>query len=188
VLVLHWPVVWPFFRWRPGSFNFFALSIGSVIPDLECPFLFPFASDRWHARGPMHSLLGAATFDLVLAVLLALYFVPMLLGWLDRRVKDKRYFAFAGVDLRGHRTTTAAAVGSALLGTVSHVLLDVLHHPFNPLTFPFSQYYGFNLVLFGDLTLSGIIVQGTTLSALLLMLYFWYLRPLRSAPEKGRAQ
>ncbi len=169
--------MWPFFKWKPGAFNFFALSIGAIIPDLECPFLFPFVEDRWHARLFMHSLLGAFTLDLLLAAALTLWLVPPLLKWLEPRIANKRLFVFTGVDLRAHRTTTAALAGSAMLGSVSHVLIDVLHHPYNPLTFPFPQYYDFNLVLFGDLTLSGIVMQGTTLALLTLMLYFWWWRP-----------
>lgn len=171
--------MWPFFKWKPASFNFFALSIGAIIPDLECPFLFPFASDRWHARGVMHSILGSVTIDLLLSVLLVICFVPWMMKYLDGKVNDKRYFSFAGIDLRKHRTSMAAVLGSAALGSVSHVLIDTLHHPYNPLTFPFPQYYDFNLVLFGDLTSSGVIMQGGTLVMLISMLYLWYFKPFR---------
>lgn len=150
-----------------------------MIPDLECPFIFPFVSDRWHARWVMHSLLGSVTIDLLLTVVLVIYFVPWMMKYLDGKVDDKGYFTFSGIDLRKHRTTMAAVVGSAMLGSVSHVLVDTLHHPYNPLTFPFPQYYDFNLVLFGDLTSSGIIMQGGTLVMLISMLYYWYLKPLR---------
>jgi hypothetical protein len=132
----------------------------------------------------MHSLVGAFTIDAVLAVALMVWMVPPFLRWLDAKTKDKRYFTFAGVDLRTHRTSMGAMVGSAMLGTVSHVLIDVLHHPYNPLTFPFPQYYGFNLVLFNDLTISGVIMQGGTAIALALMLYYWWLRPARTPGGK----
>ena len=135
--------------------------------------------DKWKARSVMHSLLGAATVDLLVTFLLVLYFVPRFLRYLDGKVNDKRYFVFAGTDLRAHKTGMGAIVGSTLIGTYSHVLIDVLHHPYNPLTFPFSQYYGFNLVLFNDLTLSGIIVQGGMLLLLVLMLYLWYFKELK---------
>jgi membrane-bound metal-dependent hydrolase YbcI (DUF457 family) len=143
-----------------------------------------FVLDRWKARSVMHSLLGAATVDLLVTVLVVIYFVPWFLRYLDGKVKDKRYFMFAGTDLRTHKTMMGAIVGSALLGSFSHVLIDVLHHPYNPLTFPFSQYYGFNLVLFNDLTISGIIIQGGMLLLLILMLYLWYFRQLGS--REGR--
>jgi membrane-bound metal-dependent hydrolase YbcI (DUF457 family) len=172
--------VWPFFKRWPASFNVIALSIGAIIPDLECPFLFPFVEDRWHARLVMHSLLGAFTVDLILTVALTLWFVPPFLGWLEPRIENKRLFTFARVDLRTHRTGMAALAGSALLGSVSHVLVDVVHHPFNPLTFPFSRYYDFNLVLFNDLTVSGVIMQGGMLVLLTLMLWFWWLKPART--------
>jgi hypothetical protein len=55
----------------------------------------------------------------------------------------------------------------------------VLHHPYNPLTFPFSQYYGFNLVPFGELTITGAIVQGSMLVLLAMMLWYWWLKPAR---------
>jgi hypothetical protein len=177
--VLHWPTVWPLFKRWPASFNVIALSIGAVIPDLECPFLFPFVEDRWHARLVMHSVLGAFTLDVLLAAALTLWFAPPFLKWADSRIENKRLFMFAGTDLRTHRTSTAAVAGSALLGSVSHVLVDVLHHPYNPLTFPFSQYYGFNLVLFNDLTLSGVIMQGSMLALLALMLYYWLWKPAK---------
>ena len=178
VLVLHWPAVWPLFRWKSATFNLFALTIGAMIPDIECPFVYLVVWDKWKARWVMHSLLGAATVDLVLTVLLVLYFVPWFLKYLDGKVKNKKYFKFAGTDLRAHTTKMGAIVGSTLVGTYSHVLIDVLHHPYNPLTFPFAQYYGFNLVLFNDLTLSGIIVQGGMLILLIMMLYLWYFREL----------
>lgn len=177
VLILHWPTVWPLFKWRPASFNVIALSIGAIIPDLECPFLFPFVEDRWHARLMMHSLLGAFTVDLLLTVALTIWLVPPVLKWFEPRIRNKRLFTFAGVDLRTHRTGMAALAGSALLGSVTHVLFDVLHHPYNPLTFPFSQYYNFNLVPFGELTITGAIVQGSMLALLALMLYSWWWKP-----------
>ena len=142
--------------------------------------MFMFTWDRWKARSVMHSLMGAATIDLILTVLLVIYFVPPMLSYMDARMNDKRYFFLAGSDLRSHRTGMGALAGSALLGTFSHVLIDTLHHPYNPLTFPFSQYYGFNLVLFNDLTISGIIMQGGALLLLIMMLYFWYFKDIRT--------
>lgn len=184
VLVLHWPAVWPLFKWRPLAFNLFALSIGAIIPDIECPFVYLLVLDRWKARSVMHSLLGAATVDLLVTVLLVIYFVPWFLRYLDGKVRDKRYFRFAGTDIRDHKTGMGTIVGSALLGSFSHVLIDVLHHPYNPLTFPFSQYYGFNMVLFNDLTIAGIIMQGGMLLLLILMLYYWYFRQPRRNEAK----
>ena len=181
--MLHWPSVWPLFRWRPASFNIFALSIGAIIPDLECPFVYLVVQDRWKARSVMHSLLGAGTVDLLVTVLLVVFLVPWFLKYLDGKIKDKRYFRFAGEDLRSQKTGMAAIAGSALIGAYTHVLIDVLHHPYNPLTFPFSQYYGFNLVLFNDLTIAGIIMQGGMLILLSAMLYLWYFRDARRGKE-----
>ncbi|MEM2869329.1 MAG: DUF4184 family protein [Thermoplasmata archaeon] len=176
IAVLHWPTVWPLFAHRPARFDFFALSVGSVIPDLECPFLYILTWDRWKSRGLMHSLLGSITVDLGLTIALVLFAVPPLLRKLEGRLKNKRWFFFAGVDLRSQKPSIFVTSSSALIGTVSHVLLDTLHHPYNPLSFPVESYYGFNLVPFGDFERVGWIVQLSMLALLLAMLYFYYFR------------
>jgi len=87
-----------FFKWKPAAFNFFALSIGAIIPDLECPFMYLFTWDRWKARLVMHSLLGSVTVDLLLAVALTVWAVPPFLRWLDGAVAGASSASAAGWD------------------------------------------------------------------------------------------
>ena len=171
-------VAWPWFAYRPKKFNFFALSLGAIIADLEVPILWFFVDDSWKARGLMHSLLGAVTIDLIIVVLATIYIVPKVLGYLDRKIENKTVFKFAGVDLREHKSNAKVIIFSTLIGTLSHLLLDALHHPYNPITYPIEKYYSFNLILFNDLHLANITIGLVTGISLFLMLYFWYFRNL----------
>ena len=164
------------FVYKPNKFNFFALSIGSIIPDLECLLLFLFIGETWGARLIMHSLVGAVTIDLLIVVLAVIFIVPVILGFMDKKIENKNYFLFGNVDLRKHKSSAVIIITSGLIGTLSHVLLDVFHHDFNPLTYPFEQYYSFNLILFNDLYIANVLMNGITGLFFILMLYYWYLR------------
>jgi hypothetical protein len=163
---------------KPHRFNFFGLSVGAIIPDLEVPILFLLTGETWEARSIMHSILGAVTVDLILALLLIILVIPPFLKFFDKRLKNKRLFFFGNIDLRNHKTSYGILVYSILIGTISHVLIDTLHHYYNPLTFPFQQYYDFNLLLFNNLDWSNIIMQGSCAVLLIFMGYIWYLRDL----------
>jgi hypothetical protein len=176
--ILHWPSVWPLVVAKPNRFNFFALSLGSIMPDLEVPILFLITGDKWHARSIMHSLLGAVTIDLLIVVLATIFIVPWFLNYLDGKLQNKKIFLFSSFDLREHKTSTGVIIYSGLIGTVSHVCLDTIHHTYNPLLFPFEEYYGFNLILFNDLQLMNIVVWIVMSSLLIVMLYYWYLKKL----------
>ncbi len=171
-------MVWPLFVYRPTKFNFYALSLGSIIADFECLVLFLLTGESLGARLVMHSILGAVTINLLIVVISVIYIVPSILNYLDRKVKNKRIFQFAQVDLREHKTSVVVIIYSGLIGTVSHVLIDLLHHPYNPLTFPFEQYYTFNLILFNDLFIANVLVNGVTGALLIIMLYYWYFKNL----------
>ncbi len=126
----------------------------------------------------MHSILGALTLDLLIVVLATVFIVPRVLNYMARRMKNEKTFIFSKVDLRDHKTNTTIVVYSGLIGTLSHVLIDVINHPYNPLTYPFAEYYSFNLILFNDLQLANIIIWIVLGGLLIVMMYYWYLRNL----------
>ena len=97
---------------------------------------------------------------------------------MDRKIKNKKIFLFSKIDLREHKTNTKVIVYSGLIGTVSHVFIDIIHHPFNPLTFPIEDYYSFNLILFNNLQLANILVNGVSAVLLIIMISYWYLKNL----------
>ena len=163
---------------KPNRFNFFALSLGSIIPDLEVPILFLLTGDKWHARSIMHSLLGAFTIDILIVVLATIFIVPWLLKYLDGKIQNKKIFKFSSFDLREHKSSTGIIIYSGLIGTVSHVCLDLINHTYNPLTFPVEKYYDLNLVLFNDVQLANITVWVVMSGLLIVMTYYWYLKNL----------
>jgi hypothetical protein len=124
----------------------------------------------------MHSLVGAVTINLLIVVLAVIFIVPVILKYMDKKIENKNYFLFSNVDLRMHKSSAMVTISSGLIGTVSHVLLDVFHHDFNPLTYPFEQYYSFNLILFNDLFIANVLMNGITGVLFIIMLYYWYLR------------
>jgi hypothetical protein len=145
---LHIAFVWML---KPGftKLSFAAMTVGAVIPDIEpfitwafgwsvfCGWDFPcsLAPDRL----VLHSIVGALTVDVALTIL----FVKTL----DRLLKLGRLEMlrdFAGVKM------DAVLYASAAIGALSHVLVDWLHHPANPVFWPFlvnGSYYVDGLLL-----------------------------------------
>jgi membrane-bound metal-dependent hydrolase YbcI (DUF457 family) len=170
--------VWPLFVWKQKKFNFFGLSLGSIIADLEIPFLLSMTSETLKARSIMHSIIGAFTIDFIIVIGITLYLVPFLLKYLEKIFKNKNIFMFSKTDLRNHKTSYNILIYSTLIGTVSHVFIDLFNHYYNPLTFPFEEYYFFNLVLFNNLRYANIVLHGLVIILFILMIYFWYLKNL----------
>ena len=143
---LHVAFVWvlkPRFR----KLHFAALTVGAVIPDVEpliawmfgwsmfCGWDFPcsLAPDRLI----LHSIMGAITIDVILTIIL----VKMIekLG-----VERVGIYGFTNVKIN------AAFLASAAIGSLSHVFVDWLHHPANPIFWPFmvgGSYYVDGLLL-----------------------------------------
>ena len=143
---LHVAFVWvlkPRFR----KLHFAALTVGAVIPDVEpliawmfgwsvfCGWDFPcsLAPDRLI----LHSIMGAITIDVILTIIL----VKMIekLG-----VERAGIYGFTNVKIN------VAFLASAAIGSLSHVFVDWLHHPANPIFWPFmvgGSYYVDGLLL-----------------------------------------
>jgi hypothetical protein len=143
---LHIAFVW-LLKSRFRKLHFAALTVGAVIPDIEplvawmfgwsvfCGWDFPcsLAPDRL----VFHSIVGALTIDATLTIL----FVKMI-GKLS--VERWGIHGFANVKIN------AAFFASAAIGSLSHVLVDWLHHPANPIFWPFlvdGSYYVDGLLL-----------------------------------------
>lgn len=130
-----------------GKLSFAALTMGAVIPDLEplvawmlgwsvfCGWDFPctLAPDRL----VLHSIVGALTADVALTVI----FVKVIQLLKPERIGIR---GFAGARVNGYFLLSAA------IGSLSHVFVDWLHHPANPVFWPFlidSSYYVDGLLL-----------------------------------------
>ncbi len=106
------------------------LIVGCMFPDLEIPFIFLFFGTQIPNRMILHSLLGSATIGTVLAVIVTVQIYPYLVSSLfhvdKKKVENKCKLSFA-------------VVFSVFVGNLSHVLLDITNHPYNPVFWPFRS-------------------------------------------------
>ncbi len=126
---LHYPIAY-FFHKLSGNLNLPGLIVGSMIPDLEIPFIVLIFGIDGPNRLVLHSLLGSVTLGTMLAIIITVKFYPLLVSY------------FVGVDrkkVEGKCKFSSALVFSVLLGTVSHVLLDFTNHLYNPILWPFLE-------------------------------------------------
>jgi len=131
--------VWPLYVKWSHKWDLLALSFGAVMSDLEIVTVYPIVHTFESGRGLMHSILGVFTVNLLLAVVAARYLAPWLALRLDRRYPGKGWRRFAGHDIVLDRKRLGTTVGSAILGGLSHLGLDVLMHYDTPLLWPWRE-------------------------------------------------
>jgi membrane-bound metal-dependent hydrolase YbcI (DUF457 family) len=145
-----------------------------MFPDLEIPFIVLLFGGQGPNRLVLHSLLGSATIGTFLAITVtALVYPPLvirLFGVEKKKIERKCKLSFA------------LAI-SVFIGVISHVLLDITNHPYNPVFWPFqtadatpSPFY-FALgeplgylwmqVIMGAISLTILVVERKNLKALL---------------------
>jgi membrane-bound metal-dependent hydrolase YbcI (DUF457 family) len=99
-----------------------------MLPDLEIPVILLLFGDGMPHRLVLHSLVGSATVGAFLALIITIWVYPSLVS------------ALSGVEKKtvAQKCTLSFALAfSAIVGAVSHVLLDVTNHPYNPVFWPF---------------------------------------------------
>lgn len=129
--------VWLLWMKFPRRFDFVALTVGAVIPDLLEPLFFlDLPHEVWSLqRDWTHSLLGAVTVDAVLALAATVLVARPLLAWADRRDPSGRWSRFGGLDI-GTARPWPITLASVWVGSLSHVLVDLPFHATIRLLFP----------------------------------------------------
>jgi membrane-bound metal-dependent hydrolase YbcI (DUF457 family) len=111
-----------------ANFSLPGLIVGSMVPDLEIPFIVLWSRTENFDRLVPHSLLGAMTLGTIISIAITVLIYPRLTSAIlpidKQKVKKKCTFSLG------------LAV-SCLLGSLSHVLLDITNHPYNPVFWPF---------------------------------------------------
>ena len=127
VTPFHYPVAYVLYKLR-ANLSLPGLIVGSMVPDIEVPFIFLWSRTEAFDRLVLHSLLGALTAGTLLSIAVTFFVYPRLTSAvfpIDKlKVKEKCRF-------------TLGLVVSCVLGVLSHVLLDVTNHPYNPVFWPF---------------------------------------------------
>ena len=127
VTPFHQPVAYVIYK-LGGKLSLPGLIVGSMVPDLEIPFIILALGTEVPHRLVLHSLLGAVTVGTILAIAVTVLVYPRLTSAVFRvdkhKVKEKCRFSLG-------------LVVSCVLGVISHVLLDVTNHAYNPVFWPF---------------------------------------------------
>ncbi len=129
VTPLHHPLAYFIYRLNK-SLSLPGLIVGSMFPDLENPFLVLFLGTEVPHRLVLHSIFGAATIGTFLAVIFTVKIYPYLVSSLFHVNKER---------VKRKCKLSLGLVVSVLVGILSHVLLDVTNHTYNPLFWPFSS-------------------------------------------------
>ncbi len=103
------------------------LVVGAVIPDIEIPFMLLFFGDVYPDHFILHSLIGALTIGLIIAMSVTHYVYPSLIGkvfTLDRELLQKAC------------RFTPMLVVSCAVGIISHIAIDIPFHWYNSVLWP----------------------------------------------------
>jgi len=157
---LHYVVAYFVGKWK-RSLSFPGLIVGSALPDLD--FLINLFIYNPQGRGILQSLFGVATIGTVLSVLFTVYVYPIVVSGvfrIDKRMVEERYRFSKGLVL------------ACFVGNILHVLVDSLHHEYNPTLYPFISDSFDVLVFFGNWQLATIIVS-LVFFLLLIIVFVW---------------
>lgn len=123
----HYPLAYIIYK-LGGKLSLPGLVVGSMLPDLEIPFIVLFMGIQGQNRMVLHSLLGAVTVGTLLAVAITVWLYPTL---------TSKIFPISKLRVKEKCRLSIGLAFSCLIGVLSHVLLDVTNHAYNPVFWPF---------------------------------------------------
>lgn len=126
---LHHPIAY-FISKLDKRLSLPGLIVGCMFPDLENPFILLVLGNKIPHRLILHSLIGSATLGTLLALAVTVWLYPPLVSRLFHVDKTK---------VKNRCKLSVALVFSVFVGNISHVLLDVTNHPYNPIFWPFQS-------------------------------------------------
>ncbi len=126
VTPLHYPLAYVISR-LSRKLSLPGLFVGSVMPDIEVPFMWFFLTGVLPDHFILHSLVGAVTLGIVLSVVAVRLLYPALVSSIFRI--DRK-------PLESRCVVNRTLVISCLLGVLSHLLLDYPMHWYNPVLWP----------------------------------------------------
>jgi membrane-bound metal-dependent hydrolase YbcI (DUF457 family) len=176
----HAVLVWPLWITAPRRFDFVALTVGAMIPDLFEPYFNLVYSDSTYnlQRNWTHSLVGASSLDLAVGLAATVLVARPLLAWVNRKWPSDLWSRFANHDFQKRRSWTITLL-SVWIGTLSHVLIDVPFHAAFRLFYPFvTDTWVFVWRLEPTMSLGSTVLFGP-LFVYLLYAYWW-------RPSQGR--
>ena len=162
---LHYTLVYPLKKVLGSKVRFPGLIVGCFTPDLEIPVIYLFTQAIGigpYDRLVLHSIVGGLIFGTLIALLLTRFlYMPVIGSFVGIREGDYEHIK---VDFK-------QAI-SAAIGVETHVFIDALHHPYNPLLWPFSLENVSILLITQDIFFASIIVH--TVTGIALLFIFMY--------------
>ncbi len=131
--LLHFPQAYLLYKVFRSKFSYPGLLIGSFLPDIEVPILVILGYEVECARLVLHSIICAILFSWILS-LIVLPFYKLLL----------RIFNIENVGIRISNYVLSIEVGALI-----HVIIDSMHHKYNPLLWPITSQNISILIPFG---------------------------------------
>ncbi len=169
---LHYSLAYRIYRLGKRKLSLPALIVGSMLPDLEIPVMVLLFGLQVSNRMVLHSLIGGVTIGTLIGVIITVLVYPRLTGAIfpinKLKVKEKCQFSLG-------------LVISCFIGVLSHVLLDVTNHAYNPVFWPFLSIYQTPspiVPLLGGLDMASLIVHGSMVALFVALFYdkrknFW---------------
>ena len=151
--LLHYVASYVIYRCLGRMVSLPGLILGSMVSDLEIPVLTLLGFPR--DRLVLHSLLGSIMLAPLLSRLVRPVYVHIVTLVCKCRVEvgdDVKFYA------------------SASVASLSHVVIDSMHHPYNPLFWPVSYASVDYIVLYGDYVLASYVLHFIFLTAAVLLL------------------
>jgi hypothetical protein len=131
------------------------LGLTAMVQDLEVVLMF-FMGIPWpYNRGLLHSLLGVFT----IAPFLALLLTPLWIFLVKVLFRLEYNLRFNSIN-----------IPLGLLCSLSHVLIDATHHPYNPLLMPFIQGSFNKLILFNNSSKASLFMQSLFAAIMIIIL------------------
>ena len=154
----------------PSKFDGTALCLSTLVPDLNVlidPFI-PFSF-----RNITHSLLGLVIFTIPITLILTIFFCSYLGPWLAKLAKKEGVFkpwGYFGVDewdnlkkKKYDKRFFTLASYSALIGGLTHLLLDLPAHEYVELFFPLiyrnPDFLLYSIIDFGPITIGSMQIE-----------------------------
>jgi membrane-bound metal-dependent hydrolase YbcI (DUF457 family) len=145
--------------------NLPALIVGVMLPDLEIPFILLISGPQAPERMILHSLIGGLSIGTLVGIAITVWAYPIITSAIFPINKDK-------VKKKCH--LSSSLVISCFVGVLSHVLLDVANHTYNPIFWPFISLYQTPSPIvpaLGGQEMASILIHGLMLG-LFIVLYF----------------
>ena len=127
VTPFHYPVAYVLYK-LGVKLSLPALVVGSMVPDLEIPVIVLLFGTTVPNHLLLHSLIGALTLGTALAMAITVLIYPTL---------TSAIFPVDKLKVKEKCRLSLGLVFSCALGSLSHVLLDIATHAYNPIFWPF---------------------------------------------------